>query len=175
MKLLLAITALTLLFLSPTLASPTWTNSSQPRTGHAIQVVRRHTTLLKVLRQAPYANTSSTSVPLPTWNASAAFTFFPSNSSASNSVAAPTQAQNSTAPKSSGSGGLLGGLLSGVLDPITSGVLGPITSGIATGLGTGVGSLAMPTGSLLSSVRWPNSTSAGAVATGVGNGTKLGA
>ncbi|KAK0750594.1 hypothetical protein B0T18DRAFT_389984 [Schizothecium vesticola] len=182
MKFFLAITALALTCLASHDQPP---NQLQPRGGHTVQILR-HTTLIKVLRRAaPYANTSS--IPLPTWNASAAFTFFPSNSSTANSSApAATQAQNSTAPKSSGSGGgLIGGLLSDVLGPITSGVLGPITSGllnnsgVATGLSgaTSAASLSMPTMSslsmsLLSSVRWPNSTSGAAAPTGQGNGTK---
>jgi len=132
---------------------------------HVVEV-RSQTTLVTVHNRAPFANTSSN--PAPTWNASAAFTFTPTNSSAS------SRAANSTSK---------GGLLGGILDPITSGLLGPITSGLlgpiasgglnVSGIATGVSnvtnalSLSRPTisslsMSLLSSVRWPNSSSSAA-------------
>jgi len=146
--------------------------------GHVVEVHAR-TTLVSVYRRAPFANSSSSSAPLPSWNPSAAFTFTPVNP-----INASAPAQNSTSQSSKGGlGGILDPITSGLLGPITSGLLGPITSGVlggatsglnASGIASGLPnvtnslSLSRPTISSLSlsllssSVRWPNSSSVAA-------------
>ncbi|KAK0725910.1 hypothetical protein B0H67DRAFT_551357 [Lasiosphaeris hirsuta] len=150
---------------------------------HIIEVLST-TTLFKVNKVPQALNTSSSSASLlPSWNASVAFTFLPTNSSSAASAARTT-----TTPQ----GGLLPSLTA-VIGNITSG-LGNVTSGLGLGASPTIAgraanttspssfsfpslsmpsltfsslsmpsltfsSLTMPSLSLtFSSIRWPNNT-----------------